>query len=146
MIKRVISKTEYPRLGYKHIVEMVRENEDEEWCKLDSAYDMKDNYLGSIRDARRRLLRNGIIPEYHKHASIGFCKMDQHWYGWSHRGMYGFGIGDTVNEGDCTASCGSIQECVDSGECVDLSLPVGFVAKTLEDAKLMAIAYSESIS
>lgn len=146
MIKKIIKVTRYPRLGYKHVVELVREDEDGEWFEMDSAYDLEDHYLDDIHTTRRRLLRHGIIPEYHEHASIGFCKIDQKWYGWSHRGMYGFGIGDKVKEGDCAASSGSLDECVINDDAIDLSLPVGFVAKTLDDAKLMAIAYSESIS
>ena len=32
---------------------------------------------------------------------IGFSTMEQKWYGWSHRAIYGFGIGSLVKNGDC---------------------------------------------
>lgn len=65
-----------------------------------------------------------------KSVGLGFSEKEQKWYGWSHRAIFGFGIGDEVKEGDCCAS----------------ELPIGFKAKTLEDAKKMAEAFSESVS
>lgn len=42
----------------------------------------------------------GIMPQgAHPNAeycSIGFSEKEQKWYGWSHRAMFGFGIGDTM--------------------------------------------------
>ena len=35
-----------------------------------------------------------------KTANIGFNPKEQKWYGWSHRAMYGFGIGSTCKKGD----------------------------------------------
>lgn len=32
--------------------------------------------------------------------NVGFSEADQKWYGWSHRAIYGFGIGSTVKKGD----------------------------------------------
>lgn len=49
-------------------------------------------------DKAKRLLENidgNITP-----CSIGFCDKDQKWYGWSHRAIYGFGIGNRVKKGD----------------------------------------------
>ena len=66
---------------------------------------------------------------------IGFSEKEQKWYGWSHRAIYGFGIGDEVKEGDCCASAAPGK-----------ALPVGFKAKTLNDAKKMAEAFAESVS
>jgi len=36
-----------------------------------------------------------------KVACIGWCGDEQKWYGWSHRAIYGFGIGSEVKRGDC---------------------------------------------
>ena len=33
--------------------------------------------------------------------AIGLSEKEQKWYGWSHRAIFGFGIGDTVKKGDC---------------------------------------------
>ena len=91
------------------------------------------------------LEKRGIVPEDHK-LSIGFCEQEQKWYGWSHRAIYGFGVGDVVKEGDCTATSGWTDEYLAEHPEEDLSLPVGFKAETLDDAKRMAIAFAESVS
>ncbi|HCP19602.1 hypothetical protein [Spongiibacter sp.] len=41
------------------------------------------------------------IWEAGKPISIGFNPVEQKWYGWSHRAIYGFGIGSTCKRGDC---------------------------------------------
>lgn len=94
-----------------------------------------------MQHTRRRLSdgekrkKMGLIPDPNPHrGSIGFSEKEQKWYGWSHRAMYGFGIGDTVKAGDVIATAG------------DRALPVGFTAKTLEDARRMAEAFSEAVS
>ena len=32
---------------------------------------------------------------------VGFSHKEQKWYGWSHRAIYGFGVGSEVKRGDC---------------------------------------------
>ena len=34
-------------------------------------------------------------------VSVGFSKESNKWYGWSHRGIYGFTVGSEVKRGDC---------------------------------------------
>lgn len=36
-----------------------------------------------------------------KPVNIGFNPKENKWYGWSHRALYGFGIGSEVKRGDC---------------------------------------------
>lgn len=36
-----------------------------------------------------------------KVACVGFSSENQKWYGWSHRGCCGFGVGSEVKKGDC---------------------------------------------
>lgn len=81
-------------------------------------------------------------------ACLGFSPKTQKWYGWSHRAVYGFKIGDVVETGDCTATSGWTEEFIKENpeEGMRYVLPVGFEAKTLEDAKLMAIAFAASVS
>lgn len=47
----------------------------------------------------------GIVPERLRPDAyscvIGFSMREQKWYGWSHRAIYGFGIGDSVEPGHC---------------------------------------------
>lgn len=76
-------------------------------------------------------------------CSIGKSVIDNKWYGWSHRAMYGFEIGDSVKEGDCTAMSGYVEECRDKFPKTEL--PIGFIAKTDEDCKRMAIAFACSV-
>lgn len=73
-----------------------------------SAYNVDGVYIGS-EDFAERLYERGIKPEpinangniYGNICSIGFCEAEQKFYGWSHRAIYGFGIGSTVKFGDC---------------------------------------------
>ena len=96
--------------------------------EMDSAY-AKSFYIGDP-DTAKMLDKRGIKPELadpeHNVCSIGFCEKDQKWYGWSHRAISGFGIGDELTDEDC----GGPKE----------------KAKTLEDAKELAIAFADSVS
>lgn len=46
--------------------------------------------------------KHGIVGKkiysYHNVESIGFSEKEQKWYGWSHRAVAGFGIGDKIFE------------------------------------------------
>jgi len=107
------------------------------------------HYIGDERFARF-LEKRGIMPELaepdDKVCSIGFCEKEQKWYGWSHRALCGFGIGDVVKEGDLTATSGYDDEYIKEHPELDKSLPVGFVARTLDDAKKMAVAFADAVS
>jgi hypothetical protein len=81
-----------------------------------------------------------------KVCSIGKSRKDGKWYGWSHRAIFGFKIGDVVKEGDLTNTSGFIPEYLAEHPEEDLSLPIGFKAMTDEDARRMAIAFAEAVS
>lgn len=129
----------------KHLV-----GDDEAEVTIKSAYTPSGNYMGNPRMARLLVVKMGIKPEKadesHRVCSIGFCESKQKWYGWSHRAISGFRVGDVVKEGDCTNSSGWIEEYLAEHPEEDLSLPVGFTARTLEDAKRMAVAFASSVS
>jgi hypothetical protein len=72
----------------------------------------------------------GIESDSTSPHSIGFSKKEQKWFGWSHRAMFGFGIGHKVKAGDVIAG----------------AIPVGTTAKTLGDARRMAEAFAEAVS
>jgi len=67
------------------------------------------SYVGDAKiggDFIRLLARRGIFAPMraspaHNVASIGKSELDGKWYGWSHRAMHGFGVGDSVKMGDC---------------------------------------------
>lgn len=114
------------------------------------AYNPSGDYIGDPKFAFYLCQKMGIQPEKanlsHSICSIGFCPSKQKWYGWSHRAIYGFGIGDIVKKGDCAASSGWTDEYLREHPEKDSSLPVGFTAHTLEDAKKMALAFAASVS
>jgi len=115
-----------------------------------SAYTPTGDYLGNDRMAYFLCVKRGIKPEKasptHSVCSIGFCEGEQKWYGWSHRAICGFKIGDVVEEGDCTNSSGWTEEYLREHPEEDRSLPVGYTAVDLDGAKRMAIAFAESVS
>lgn len=78
---------------------------DGESVEIKAAYTHSGDYIGNSKEAYRLCKSFGIKPEKrspdHSVCSIGFCEKEQKWYGWSHRAIYGFGIGDNVKQGDC---------------------------------------------
>lgn len=48
-----------------------------------------------------------------KIASIGFSSIQNKWYGWSHRAIYGFGVGSEVKKGDCAYIASTPEELID---------------------------------
>lgn len=69
--------------------------------KLVKVLNRDGHFVGDERWGKM-LTKRGIVPELskpkHKVCSVGFCKKEQKWYGWSHRAMCGFGIGDRIFE------------------------------------------------
>ena len=67
------------------------------------AVNFADQYIGDIDMAKFICDKYEIWPECidenHEVCSIGFCEKDQKWYGWSHRAIYGFGVGSKVEKG-----------------------------------------------
>ncbi len=100
-----------------------------------SAYTLKDGaYIGTSDDASFLCDLMGIVPEIRDGVrgdpktanggkgftcSIGFCEGEQKWYGWSHRHMTSFGVGDTYEK---------------------------VTAKNLADAKKLATKFADNVS
>ncbi len=104
-------------------------------AEMTSAYSKKDgSYIGDEKTAKMLCDDRGVLPEKsadsHNVASIGKSDKDDKWYGWSHRAIYGFSIGETCKEGDCGYT-------PQKGE---------WEAKTEEDAKQMAIDFAKGVS
>ena len=155
---RVLSVRRY-KAGYEIRTEACSLEEGEDETIIKFAYTVPEgHYIGSSKWAHRLIVQHGIKPEPReptclesnsgrgRTCSIGFCEQEQKWYGWSHRAICGFGLGDVVKEGDCCASSGWTEEYLAEHPEEGLSLPVGFQAKTLEDCKRMAVAFAESVS
>ena len=77
-----------------------------------------------------KFLADRGITEQLTHG-VGFSPKDNKWYGWSHRAIYGFGIGSECKKGDCHYVG---------------STPGEWIAKTMEDAKQMAIDFNNGVS
>lgn len=91
---------------------------------MKSAYTVPDGlYIGSSKWAHRLIVQRGIKPEVRQRkqdydanggrgfpCSIGFCSKDRKWYGWSHRAIYGFGIGSEVKMGDCAFQPAGLED------------------------------------
>ena len=97
-------------------------------------------YKRLVIDRKLILIQKSI--KTHNTASIGYSPEENKWYGWSHRAIHGFTIGDVVKEGDLTNDSGLVEEYGVQHPEEDYSLPVGFKALTLNDAKRMAIAFA----
>ena len=148
---KILNIRRYKKYGYEVRTEQFEvEGNLNRTYELKSAYNENGDYIGNSVDAFRLCRIRGIKPEPSNEqattCSIGFCEKEQKWYGWSHRAIYGFGIGDEVREGDCTAKSGWTEECLKEHPERDLSLPIGFKARNLDDAKRMAIAFADSVS
>ena len=84
--------------------EKVMEEINPRFTAITSYYNDSAERIGD-KDMAILLTKMGIAPTLrdgnHEICSIGFCEREQKWYGWSHRAMHGFGIGDSVKRGDC---------------------------------------------
>ena len=73
------------------------------YSKVDGAYLTR---VGMEKDLNF-LLKRGITEQIQdgygepKTCCIGFNPIEQKWYGWSHRAIFGFSIGKECKQGDC---------------------------------------------
>lgn len=73
--------------------------------KIDGSYFTRG---GMEAEGFKFLFRRGITEQLQNAnnikdhtVNIGFNPEEQKWYGWSHRALYGFGIGSSISKGDC---------------------------------------------
>lgn len=99
--------------------------------EMESVYNQHGKYIGDVKTAKM-LIEKGILPEpaneKNNVCSIGYSIKDGKWYGWSHRAIHGFGIGDN-------AVTFSPYKTTTSKEKI----------KTLEEAKQAAIDFADSV-
>lgn len=76
---------------------------EDEGFEMVACYTPEGHYIGSPSTARY-LLHFGLTQIQtltgNNVCSLGWCEAEQKWYGWSHRALYGFGIGSRVRKGD----------------------------------------------
>lgn len=103
------------------------------------AYGLEGGLIGNVDFAIRLTQQYGMKPElalpFDEICSIGFSASSQKWYGYNSNVIMGFTVGDSIAEGDMITFTKT-----------PWSLSPGFKAKTLQDARWMAIAFAKSIS
>lgn len=131
--RELISIRKY-KAGYEIRYELWEHFSTTKPTPMKSAYTPKGEYIGSSATAHYLCVKRNITPTLKTSksnvCSIGFCSPEQKWYGWSHRAIYGFGVGDVINNDDVVASV----------------FPIGYKIKTIEDAKKVAIAFADGVS
>ncbi|KKM03374.1 hypothetical protein LCGC14_1775070 [marine sediment metagenome] len=112
--KKVLNVRKY-KAGYEIREELIDGSEfgGEDFI-MKTAYTTSGDYIGDPKRAYWLCKKCGIAPEKispdHNVCSIGFCKKDKKWAGWSHRGMFMFGIGSKTKKGDCGFVHGNVLE------------------------------------
>ncbi len=105
---------------------------------MKGAQNKSGDYIGEVSAAEMLCDKMGIDPEVSKPGNsvctIGFCIRERKWYGWSHRAIAGFGIGDMIYE-----------ESFDSPRTPPQENGTEYI-RTLDDARLAAINYAEDVS
>lgn len=133
-VTEILNVKRHPKYGYEIRTEMWELVEDEEPSETIAAYNLNGIYIGNENTAKVICKKNGIIPEPAREGDstceVGFSVLNNKYYGWSHRAMAGFTIGDTVKKGYPAAE----------------SLPIGFTANTMADARKIAVAFADSVS
>jgi len=149
-IHKLIRIIHYKNWGFEIKHEEIKMNKKEPAFLIWSAFTLGGDYIGDPKMAWRICQKRGIKPEKadssHSVCSIGYSKKVGKWFGWSHRAICGFKIGDVVKKGDCTASSAWTPEYLKKHPKENKSLSIGFKAKTLKDCRKMAIAFAESVS
>lgn len=112
---------------------------------IKAAYNLRGEYIGDPKTARYLIVTRKIKPikasKYHCVCSIGYCKRQRKWYGWSHRAIYGFGIGDKLFEGNYREH--APEKYRDS---IPFNKHGSVVIRTLKQAKQAAINFAASVS
>ena len=72
------------------------------------------SYLGHVcLDDDLQFLLDYKITDQLTHG-LGFSPENNQWYGWTHRGLHGFGIGSTCEIGDVHYKPSNLQELIDN--------------------------------
>jgi len=139
-VKKVIFERKY-KAGYIYRRELIDDKEYGGTGELEmvACYTPKGDYIGNSREARYLCVKRNLTDlqktsPNHCVCSIGFNEKEQKWYGWSHRAICGFGIGDRIFE----------EEFGD--DYTHFTQHGKHKIKTLTGAKKAAIAFAASVS
>lgn len=121
-VLRIAFQRHYYQYGYLYRREIVDDSEygGDGQLPMVCCYSLDTgHWIGDAKMARYLCRKRGIRAiqkrePSHCVASIGFQAEEQQWYGWSHRAIYAFGIGSTVNKGDCGYRPATVDELYES--------------------------------
>ena len=91
--------------------------------------------IESLTECKKKLSNEDFFNKHgikQINTSIGFSEKEQKWYGFSHRAIHGFKIGDKCKEGDL-------------GVGDEYTFKPGDTLKTLDDCKQRAIDFAKSV-
>jgi len=136
--KKIINVRNY-KVGYQ--IRTVRFTGDDAFGSEDmirkQAYTPSGHYIGTSKVANQLCKKMGIVPELASPSdtvcSVGFCKGKEQWFGWSHRAIIGFGLGDRIFEhvyGDDNTPFGQHGE---------------EVIETLDQARVSAVSFADYV-
>jgi hypothetical protein len=120
-IKKVLFQRNYP--GYIYRKELVDDTDygGDGHLEMVNCYSVDTgHWIGNAKIARMLCKKYGLrniqkIKPEHCVCSIGFNKEEQKWYGWSHRAIFGFGVGSTCKKGDCGYIPFDEKDAIDDG-------------------------------
>ena len=103
-IKEIVFQRHYP--GYLYRREIVDDSDfgGKGGLEMINCYSTDSGqWIGNAKTARFLCIKRGLrniqkTRPSHCVCSIGFNESEQKWYGWSHRAICGFGIGDMIFE------------------------------------------------
>ena len=133
--RTVLSERNY-KAGY-----VVKNEKYEDGTTFKTAYTPDGHYIGCPKTALFLCKKRGIKPEKIRPksnvCSIGFCESEKKWYGWSHRAITGFKIGDMLFEEKYQT---------EENENVKFTKIGKVKIKTLEEAKQAAKNFAKYVS
>lgn len=103
MFNREVVKTRKYKVGYEVRTELVTPDNGDPEFETRTAYTPSGDFLGDPKMANYLCKKRGLSdiqkarPD-HNVCSIGFNEAEQKWYGWSHRAICGFGVGNRIFE------------------------------------------------
>lgn len=135
-------KSQKPHLNvgvYRGLVTVGKQRIPGYFSTADNSYVGDEDFVKFL-DSKGISLVQKANPK-HSTASIGYNPEEKKWYGWSHRAIYGFGVGHKCKAGDSGVAAPG-QKTFSS---VWYPQP-GYVCRTIEDCKRVAIAFADSVS
>lgn len=157
MQSKTIFVQTFPTYGYEIRTEEVQSPDNADPQIMRNAYTNAGDYIGDRPFAELLCEVYSIAPEKispkQDICQIGFCEKEQKWYGWSHKAIEGYGIGSSAERLHTPIVADTAEDDDDkhpqrherSMYPADL-VQETWTAKTLDDAKQMAIDFAESVS